>query len=78
MGGERRIWVPSAPMAVAGPVDPGFHGFASEWSAGLRIHEAAALTWRDVDLARGRITVGRSRRTPASAPSTSFPCTRTS
>ena len=29
--------------------------------AGLRIHEAAALTWRDVDLARGRITVGRSK-----------------
>lgn len=25
--------------------------------AGLRIHEAAALTWRDVDLARGRISV---------------------
>lgn len=29
--------------------------------AGLQIHEAAALTWRDVDLARGRITVGRSK-----------------
>jgi len=29
--------------------------------AGLRIGEACALLWRDVDLANGRITVGRSK-----------------
>ena len=29
--------------------------------AGLRIGEACALLWRDVDLAHGRITVGRSK-----------------
>ena len=29
--------------------------------AGLRIHEAAGLTWADVDLARGRIDVGGSK-----------------
>jgi integrase len=29
--------------------------------AGLRIHEAAGLRWKDVDLARGRITVGKSK-----------------
>jgi len=29
--------------------------------AGLRIHEVSDLTWRDVDLPRGRITVGRAK-----------------
>ena len=30
---DRGIWVPTAATAVAGPVDPSFHEFASQWIA---------------------------------------------
>ena len=47
---DRGIWVPTAPSAVAGPVDPGFHEFASEWIAArageLRATTIADYTWQ--------------------------------
>ena len=47
---DRGIWVPTAPTAVAGPVDPGFHEFASEWLAAradeLRETTVADYTWQ--------------------------------
>lgn len=47
---DRGIWVPAATAASVGPVDPGFHEFASEWIAArsgeLRETTIADYTWQ--------------------------------